>query len=252
MAKLNSVGDSALSRVTVEQDVGENNPNNENQPTQTKLIDVVNDDIQFEQKTLAKLLKPLGGNEVFFRRLLAVFENNFAKQMTTLSNHVERRERSEVAAMLHTFKGSTGTIGLTTLYQVVCKMETLFMQKQSVSDSEFDKLCEGLTACLNSIAAEELAMVHTLLAAQQPAPFKPELTPTKAVTTDLSLMLAPLKPLLQAGDLKALTLAREFAAACAADKQLVNKTQPLFAAIENLAFGMALDELAKLSENTET
>ena len=59
-------------------------------------------------------------------------------------------------------------------------------------------------------------------------------------------MLAPLKPYLEAGNLKALTLAEQLKEKFVGHEQLLIQTSALFEAIEQLKFDHALLELSKL------
>ena len=203
--------------------------------------------LQFEQKDLATLLKPFGGKEVFYRRLLQVFEANFASQLVSLQEKIAQNDHQEVLALLHSMKGTSGTIGLATLYQTICQLEIQCKQHLDQATSTLNTLYTGLTERIDFIAQRELSDIHQLLAQQDELKAEVVFTPATFSKDDIINMLSPLKPYLEAGNLKALTLAEQLKEKFVGHEQLLIQTGALFEAIEQLKFDHALLELSKLS-----
>ncbi|MDP5035892.1 MAG: response regulator, partial [Alishewanella sp.] len=203
--------------------------------------------LQFQQKDLATLLKPFGGKEVFYRRLIRMFEANFASQLVSLQEKIEQNDHQEILALLHSMKGTTGTIGLSTLYQTICQLEIQCKQQLDQPTSSLNTFYSGLTERIDFIAQRELSDIHQLLAQQDELKAEVVLTPTTYSKDDIINMLSPLKPYLEESNLKALPLARQLKEKFVGHEQLLIQTSALFEAIDQLKFDHALLELSKLS-----
>lgn len=119
--------------------------------------------VAVEVKTLESLLKPFAGNETFFRRVLGVFERNQSQQWTSLENMWAQQNLAEVLTVLHTMKGTCGTIGLSTLFRVISEIEEQFKDGVYVVKAVGDSSPVDLVKHLRSIADDELANIHELL-----------------------------------------------------------------------------------------
>ncbi|WP_187424878.1 response regulator [Marinomonas sp. IMCC 4694] len=119
--------------------------------------------IQFKQKTLETLLEPLSCDAAFYERLLGIFEQNFTHLMLTLQEKIDQKAYQEAAAVLHSLKGSSGTIGLTTLHGVLCEAESQLNQSQQASDATPNPLFTDLVQRLRNIATHELTLIYPLL-----------------------------------------------------------------------------------------
>ncbi|MCB5225866.1 PAS domain-containing protein [Alishewanella sp. 16-MA] len=208
--------------------------------------DIALQPLQFQQKDLATLLKPFGGKEAFYRRLIQVFEANFASQLVSLQEKIEQNDHQEILALLHSMKGTTGTIGLSTLYQTICQLEIQCKQQLDQPTSSLNTFYSGLTERIDFIAQRELSDIHQLLAQQDELKAEVVLTPTTYSKDDIINMLSPLKPYLEESNLKALPLARQLKEKFVGHEQLLMQTSALFQAIEQLKFDDALLELSKL------
>jgi CheY-like chemotaxis protein/anti-sigma regulatory factor (Ser/Thr protein kinase) len=130
----------------------------------TYLAEIELQEIHIERKNLEKLLKPFGGKEAFYRRLIQVFERNFASQLLSLQEKINQNDHQEVLAILHAIRGTSGTIGLATLYKVICHLETKCKQELSRPESDLKPLYLGFIDRLNFVAQQELSDIHQLLA----------------------------------------------------------------------------------------
>lgn len=130
------------------------------QPNSETLLDT---HAAIEVKTLESLLKPFAGKEIFFRRVLQVFEKNLSQQLTALTDLSVQQNLAEVLSVLHTIKGTCGTIGLTTLFRVISEIEEQFKGGVYVVKTIGDCSPVDLVKHLRSIADRELAIIHELL-----------------------------------------------------------------------------------------
>ncbi len=119
--------------------------------------------ISFERKKLDLLLKPFGGKEAFYRRLIQVFQKNFEEQLSSLQEKIEQNDHQEVLALLHAIKGTSSTIGLSTLYKVVCHLEHKCEREFSQPGDNARQMLAGLINLLSVIAQQELSDIHVLL-----------------------------------------------------------------------------------------
>ena len=88
------------------------------------------------------VMKRFGGNLQLLRTVLDSFEEEMAKQLEPLQEHVANRNRSGVMAVLHTLKGSAGTMGARALANEAERLEMLFKQ---ASDEDCAALFEQPT-----------------------------------------------------------------------------------------------------------
>ncbi|EGM78928.1 PAS domain S-box/PAS domain S-box [Rheinheimera sp. A13L] len=204
-------------------------------------------EIHFERKNLEVLLKPFGGKEAFFRRLIHVFEANFTSQLVSLQEKIKQNDHHEVLAILHAIKGTSGTIGLATVYQVICQLETQLKQYFNSEEFELSTLYSGLPERLDFIAQHELSDIHQLLAKKEAQTSEAVLSPAYN-KDDLVQMLETLRPYLQAANLEALTLSQQLKEKLVGHEQLLSMTKDLFDTIEQLNFDLALLELNRLSK----
>lgn len=204
-------------------------------------------EIHFERKNLEVLLKPFGGKEAFFRRLIHVFEANFTSQLVSLQEKIKQNDHHEVLAILHAIKGTSGTIGLATVYQAICQLETQLKQYFNSEEFELSTLYSGLPERLDFIAQHELSDIHQLLAKKEAQTSEAVLSPAYN-KDDLVQMLETLRPYLQAANLEALTLSQQLKEKLVGHEQLLSMTKDLFDAIEQLNFEQAVLELNRLSK----
>lgn len=227
-----------------------NSVENERQKAPSETVNLTQPELQelhFERKNLEVLLKPFGGKEAFFRRLIHVFEANFTSQLVSLQEKIKQNDHHEVLAILHAIKGTSGTIGLATLYQVICQLEAQFKQDFNLAEFELSTLYSGLPERLSSIAQHELSDIHQLLAKKEAQTSEAVLS-TAYNKNDLVQMLETLRPDLQTDNLEALTLSRQLKEKLVGHEQLLSMTKDLFEAIEQLNFDLALLELNRLSK----
>ena len=204
-------------------------------------------ELHFARKNLDVLLKPFGGKEAFFRRLIHVFEANFTSQQVSLQEKIKQNDHHEVLAILHAIKGTSGTIGLATLYQVICQLETQLKQDVNFAEFELSPLYSGLPERLGAIARRELSDIHQLLAKKE-VQTSEAASPPAYNKDDLIQMLEILRPYLQTANLEALTLSQQLKEKLVDQEQWLSMTKDLFDAIEQLNFGLALLELSTLSK----
>jgi PAS domain S-box-containing protein len=114
-------------------------------------------------KTLESILKRFAGNEQFYRRIITSFETNLEQQLQTMQQVILQQNWSELRALLHTIKGTSGTIGLTSLYQMICDLETQFVKVQAEDVELCATHAANLAQQLRMAAQIELNSIHELL-----------------------------------------------------------------------------------------
>lgn len=201
-----------------------------------------------ESKTLDNLLKPFGGNEKFYRRLISIFEANLDPQLQNLDLMVTQKNAKEILDIIHTLKGSSGSTGLSRFYLALCECEAQLKHAYDTKSSDFDLLCVDLIPPLRLVAKTELSNIHELLLNQ--SSIKPTETLSQEAeytSAELKLMLAELKQHLEDFNLKAVDIAVLLQSNRA--KKLSNKHNltVLCEAVEVLDFKTALIELSSLS-----
>ncbi|WP_069453479.1 PAS domain-containing hybrid sensor histidine kinase/response regulator [Shewanella xiamenensis] len=150
----------------------------------------VKDNTGADHKTLTSILKRFGGNVTFFRRLITSFETNFEQQLLRLQDVVNEKDWDALLALLHTIKGTSGTTGLSSLYQMVCELETEFKLAHERTDASCETLSVGLVSSLRQVAMSELSDIHRLLAT---SPEDSAATQLVFSTEEINLKLTQLK-----------------------------------------------------------
>ncbi|MBB1438856.1 Hpt domain-containing protein [Shewanella sp. SG41-4] len=195
-----------------------------------------------DNKDLENLLKPFGGNEKFYRRLLKVFEANLDQQLTNLEQMILQNNTKELMIIVHTLKGTSGTAGLTSIYQTLCAWEIKL--KDANSTNAFEILCVDLVPQLRSVTQAELSKIHALLAEKE--------IEAQRITVDYSIaeltaMLAELKQHLENNNLEAVNIILILQNILANNLLVKHELTVLYDAVEMLDFDNALVALSSLS-----
>ena len=212
---------------------------------QPNVIATIKDDTGADHKTLESILKRFGGNATFFKRLLTSFETNFEQQLLSLQDAVDKKDWDALLALLHTLKGTSGTAGLSSLYQMVCELETGFKLAHARTDARCETLSIGLVSNLRQLAMSELSDIHRLLAT---LPEESAATPLVVSTEKLNLKLTQLKRYLKAGNLKAIDMAQDLKVILQGNGSVQEELQMMSDAVEALDFETAIVQLTSLME----
>jgi HPt (histidine-containing phosphotransfer) domain-containing protein len=223
-----------------------------------------------ENKALEILLKPFGGNEHFYRRLIKIFEANLDQQLQNLDKMIEQKNTKELLAIVHTLKGSSGSAGLSSLHRTLCDWEVKLKQAADCVNTStdlstradispnvsvnngvngFEMLCAELVPQLRFAALTELSSIHALLL--KPSPIKAAEAPQHTAQypiTELRVMLAELKLHLEDSNLKALDLAVLLQNRLSEHVTLEHDITVLCDAVEILDFEQALIALSSLEK----
>jgi HPt (histidine-containing phosphotransfer) domain-containing protein len=225
-------------------------------------------------KTLENLLKPFGGNEHFYRRLIKIFEANLDQQLQNLDKMIEQKNTKELFDIVHTLKGSSGSAGLSSLHRALCDWEVTLKQAADCANTStdlstnlsvsadispnvsvnngangFEMLCAELLQQLRFAAQTELASIHALLL--KPSPIKAAEAPQHTAQypiTELRVMLAVLKLHLEDSNLKALDLTVLLQNRLSEHVTLEHDITVLCDAVEILDFEQALIALSSLEQ----
>jgi HPt (histidine-containing phosphotransfer) domain-containing protein len=229
-------------------------------------------------KTLENLLKPFGGNEHFYRRLIKIFETNLDQQLQNLDKMIEQKNTKELFAIVHTLKGSSGSAGLSSLHRALCDWEVTLKQAADCANTStnlsanlsasaeissnvspnvsvnkgansFEMLCAELLQQLRFVSQTELSSIHALLL--KPSPIKAAEAPQHTAQypiSELRVMLAELKLHLEDSNLKALELAVLLQNRLSEHVTLEHDITVLCDAVEILDFEQALIALSSLEQ----
>ncbi|MDP4945741.1 MAG: CHASE domain-containing protein [Alishewanella sp.] len=117
-------------------------------------------------KTRANLLQRFADNEQFFQRVLQSFESNLAQQLIDLQRAITQQDWAQMLAIVHTLKGTSGTVGLTDLHQLLCQLEHNLKQASVHAEdvATFTMLTSELEQQIRTAAANELSIIHQLFA----------------------------------------------------------------------------------------
>jgi PAS domain S-box-containing protein len=220
-------------------------PTSASVPEQQNIIAKLQDSSGADHKTLTSILKRFGGNATFYRRLITSFETNFEQQLLRFQNIVNEKDWDALLALLHTIKGTSGTAGLSSLYQMVCELETEFKLAHGRTDASCETLSVGLVSSLRQVAMSELSDIHRLLAT---SPEDSAATQLVFSTEEINLKLTQLKGYLKAGDLKAIDMAEELKSILKGKGSVQKELDVMSHAIETLDFEKAIAQLTSLTE----
>jgi HPt (histidine-containing phosphotransfer) domain-containing protein len=204
-------------------------------------------------QTLEDLLKPFAGNESFYRRLIGVFEKNLAQQLVDIDRMISERNIKELIVLVHTLKGTSGTVRLSPLYRALYDWE-LKLTQFDVSDVDpANHHYADLGQHISTIAHSELAHIHTLLATSMDN--EPQIkTGLKTAPLNETFSLAQLtsefdelNEHLRQGNLDAIAQCQALQIKLAADKRFTQDLITLCDCVEELDFDSALAHLSKLA-----
>ncbi|WP_137227213.1 Hpt domain-containing protein [Shewanella sp. MEBiC00475] len=199
-----------------------------------------------ENMTLASLLEPFGGNEIFYRRLIRVFEKNLEPQLQNIDLMISQKNIKELLRLVHTLKGSSGTTGLSSLYQYLCNLESKLAGLDTAN--EVDILNSVLGQELRLVAQAELSSIHALLAKDDVNKLTETSSAADYSVPELTLMLTELKQHLQDHNLKALHITLSLQNKLLGHAHLEPDLTKLCDAVEMLDFETALAALSSLSK----
>ncbi|MDH2435260.1 PAS domain S-box protein [Pokkaliibacter sp. MBI-7] len=205
------------------------------------------------QEPINAILARFGGNEKLYRSLVKDFEVNLQQQLTELEQAISNHDWLSLKALLHTLKGTSGTIGLSHLYQQVVTWE--MQLKSATDDAQRKAMTDDMVRVLRSLAEEGLTDLQTSLQSMISAPVSTQNPPAKsdglgarARINAASASLTELSSYLEAGNLKAIDLAEELLATLDADEHILRELRQLLAYAEALEFDKARSLLAGLTE----
>jgi two-component system, sensor histidine kinase and response regulator len=148
---------------------------------------------------LARGLAMVGGKAEKFVGLLNLFADTHAQDAAHLADWLANGELASIQFLAHALKGSAGNLGATRLLAAATALNTAILEHSE--RAEIERRCGALI--------DELA---PLLNAIRQALVKVEPQPAAVDATRLAELLAQLRPLLEAADMAANTLAQEEAA----------------------------------------
>jgi len=197
-------------------------------------------------KTLENLLAPFAGNELFYRRLIHIFETNLQQQLQNLDQMILDNNTKDILVIIHTLKGSSGSTGLSSLHLALVDGEKKLKQAYDENAANLDLVCEELIAHVRAVAQAELSSIHSLL-------LNSSVTDTPAPAEDyssaeLTSTLAELKQHLIDGNLNALDVTLRLQNMLSDKVLLQQDLASLHDTVEMLDFEQALDALASLSQ----
>ncbi|KVX03125.1 Hpt domain-containing protein [Shewanella frigidimarina] len=198
--------------------------------------------------TLEQLLMPFGGNDKFYRRLIKVFEKNLQPQLQNIDLMISQKNIKELLRLVHTLKGSSGTSGLSLLYQALCDWEITLTALNATIDNEVDVVFEDCGKQIRFVALAELSNIHALLAKDDVKKVSDIPLPAADYSVEeITLMLAKLKQHLQDSNLKALNITLLLQNKLSGHTQLEHDLTTLCDAVETLDFATALAALSSLT-----
>ncbi len=143
-------------------------------------------------------LRNMRGDEVGYLRLLRQFDAGYGEDMDKLSAHLANGKNDEVRRLIHTLKGTAGTLGMTQLKEAVLALEQS-LRSQGDGGEDTPRLMQVVSAVQNKFHAN-LARIAI------------QATPVRVVAADLGkarLVLDRLEALLAKDDAAANALLAE-------------------------------------------
>ncbi|RQW64305.1 CHASE domain-containing hybrid sensor histidine kinase/response regulator [Vibrio viridaestus] len=186
-------------------------------------------------------LQRFGGNEVLYRKLFENFWDDYQYLISSLNDAVENRRWQDIYNVLHTLKGTSGTVDLKELHELVAHKEQTL--KQASENDKFN-LVTNLAELIDEQARKEYEIIRKALSGES----EEEIVQFKAEVSqeELKQKLDELEELLQKGSLKSLGVAEDVVnslenTAAESGKELLNS-------VEQLDFEKAKLVLGKLRE----
>ncbi|WP_350433259.1 Hpt domain-containing protein [Shewanella sp. H8] len=199
-----------------------------------------------ENMTLASLLEPFGGNDIFYRRLIKVFKKNLEPQLQNIELMISQKNIKELLRLVHTLKGSSGTTGLSSLYQYLCDLESKLAGLEAAN--EVDTLNSELGQQLRLVAQAEISSIDALLTTDEVNQSTETPSAVDYSVPELTLMLTELMQHLQDQNLKALHITLSLQNKLLGHAHLEHDLTVLCNAVEILDFETAQVALSSLSK----
>jgi PAS domain S-box-containing protein len=99
-------------------------------------------------------LKQMSGNAVIYEKLLQQFANSAEKELKKLHEHLANGDNDKARRLVHTIKGSAGTLGASNLHERSAALEESIRNQAecSVSTANFDALASTFRSLAQAIA----------------------------------------------------------------------------------------------------
>ncbi|WP_201787427.1 PAS domain S-box protein [Pseudomonas sp. BMS12] len=177
------------------------------------------------------VLRRFGDNLQLLRNVLGSFETEMRKQLDQLEACANRRDARGAMSVLHTLKGSAGTMGAKGLSREAERLEQRL--KQAAEPAQLELLSDpAWLAALGELLTNSARELTTMFAAPAPLPTQPS-----AANDDWHTALPHLLDLLASGNLQAVDQAQ--ALASSVPEQWSETYAELLLAIEGLDFKQA-------------
>jgi PAS domain S-box-containing protein len=123
---------------------------------------------QFQWIDVAAALRRMMGNRDLLIELLQDFSRKYANVVETIQDAVDHNDLTLAKSIVHTFKGSSGTLSITDVYIVTQELERSILQADlTIIQSDIERLRQALMPVLidiNSHLAEQRAEANDVLA----------------------------------------------------------------------------------------
>lgn len=136
---------------------------------------------------VARGLKTLSGNTEAYRRLLRSYVEHHRDTAALLRRHRADGNRPEAGRLVHTLKGSSGSLGLVRVQELAAELDSLL--KQGGGGKAVESLCDALEAALQAIAEPILALPETV-PDTLPSPAPPDWPGVRICAARLDSLLA--------------------------------------------------------------
>jgi PAS domain S-box-containing protein len=127
-------------------------------------LDKLPDNQSLKAEVFNSIINRFGGNQQLYSSLLREFEHSLDEQLKEIEQAINNQAWSDLLLLLHSLKGTSGTMGVINVYQVVAEKESLIKSQEHATDDSLSiEITTGLVPFLKAMAAESIADIRGML-----------------------------------------------------------------------------------------
>jgi PAS domain S-box-containing protein len=200
----------------------------------------------FNAEGLNRLLSRFGGNKALYASLLNDFSHTLPEQLKEIETAISNQKWSELLSLLHSLKGTSGTMGLEKVYQVVGEKERRIKTDNDHNDeSACIEITRGLAQYIEQMAQQSISEIQTMLH-DSADNAEPRLIMPNMDKQEIQNKLDEMEQYLLAGNLKAIDVLGLLQPMMKQQPLLPDEWNVLLTACDALDFDKARDTLTAL------
>lgn len=190
------------------------------------------------------LVQRFGGNLAIYQKLLRTFMPSFMELAAALREAHQHKNWPDALALVHTLKGTTGSVGLDNVFHYLVATEAAL--KTADDEENRERILASLIANIEPMVQEEHQAVSQLIASLAPQPSSPA-----PALMDVGALIAELEHSLANNNMKAIAQAEQLRQQLCRQPGLQALSGDLVQATENLDFDNARQTLMHIKEKVD-